>query len=1034
MNHLDHLDNHHLQQDGHDVDDDGDDGGYDGVDEAVDLRYNREKEVIMSEPDEGSTPALSTTAETAEIAPLQRSDSITTLVESYDGQTHENGLPGDDHYEHNIATTHSAQPQQQQQQQEREEKEEEREEQQQRQQPQPLTPSHTQHHQSQEQSQPQSPPPPPLQQPQQQQHHNYHHHHLKHRHSGSASSQSSSNPGHRAVQSHKPAHHRAHFAAAYRPQAARNSSQRNLMRLQALKAAGAGAAAGAGVGGSTTTNPDVNSGEGGITAAVADAISGVEAATSGHIRQVSDPTIGQTRRHHVRKKSAPVGRIGGVIQQDKAFANQTSLGLASGSTTAAGGGSGGLGTGTQQGQKQSDKAAHPSHHVATVHHVAHPARPGMRRNFSTPVIRHQRNTSNISAKKSALGTAQPMTRTKSHDRPTYSSSTASGRQPTGDGNGNERGGAARGRTSTTSHATASATAAPRDKKTVPKKTVGFQLSADSTDESEWEDNNSPSGTTSPASTRQNSVVTTGHDHGQGKYSSALDQNQQNLQEFQRLLSHHTTYTPGARSPLAQIHTPTQPQPFAQDEQLRRPRQSQLQLQHQPRQQGTQGTPTTPTSDHPRFMYNRKAPPSISSVSISAHAPLASAQPHPAMSAAATSSQSSNTTPTTTASSGYGGASSSASGQGASFSVEGGVSRFLTSGPTGASSIATDTSVSPYMHNYRTTTITARPTTPGAGAGAPSDDKSLLTSPTSRYRVTDLASRTQQRLWLDRDSMTPGLRPATAASAIGLDGDFRYRGEFGNALMGGIDSTMVAGDDRDGTSTTTGGLAMNPGKRNRKLYDKYTTEFSVVHRFRDPVADSFRRLQMLPKSDRDVAAAKDTAGIPKDYIGAHLSPSTAHLSLQSQAAAAAGRPGTPTSASTSQAQTPTHSRRRSGASSKFGSQVRFKTMSPEGDDNSTDYSSDDHGDSLVMQKKQHNTSREGGPPLRGGLAGPHRRLPLRGPQGMTGVIQEEAGNTGGTGFGGEQVEGHPVGRRPTDEEMLLRRIWNWRDMAVVGGDE
>lgn len=316
-------------------------------------------------------------------------------------------------------------------------------------------------------------------------------------------------------------------------------------------------------------------------------------------------------------------------------------------------------------------------------------------------------------------------------------------------------------------------------------------------------------------------------------------------------------------------------------------------------------------------------------------------------------------------------------------------------------------------------------------------------------------------------MAPGARPSTAAAAAaaanGIDGDFRQRGGYATmhpsqaTISGTIDGNILLSDDRDGgagaAAAAAAAAAMNPAKRNKKLYDKYTTEFSVVHRFRDPVADSFKRLLLLPKSDRDAAAAKDTAGIPRDYIGAHLSPSTAQFSLQAQAQGntGAGVPPPPSSSGGSSTaagsgmtpQSPLNSHRTSrSTSSKYGSQVRFRNaMAPnnsmQDDSNSTDYSSDDQGDSLVMQKKQQKSGSRGGP---GNMAGGHRRLPLRGPPGMGGVIQEESFSNSGSGImsgAGEQHGtdgGQSVERRPTDEEMLLRRIWEWRDMPAVGGTE
>ncbi|KAI5295322.1 hypothetical protein KEM52_001706 [Ascosphaera acerosa] len=562
-----------------------------------------------------------------------------------------------------------------------------------------------------------------------------------------------------ALAHRRPAVHRVHtpqFAAAYRPQAARNPVQRNALRVQALKAAGMAApdpeaadsaakpvapadapaeaapmaSPGAADQPSLATFPPTPAAA--ATAAADEASASPHASTqaNNHVRQSSDPTAGQaTRRHHIRKKSAPAGRVsidasaqaqartGGQVGGGDSTSRLSSMShspaaSASGSTS---------GTGTTSERSGRRTASHHHHHGGHGHHVhvvAHPARPGMRRNFSTPLFRHQRNVSAAAGKKSVLGLAQPLARTKSHDRPGSSSSALGG-------GGN----------------------------------VGFQLSADSTDdESEWEDN--VSGTTSPASTRQSSFVNRaataathhagadGDEPRQAAHGPALELQRQNMNH----LLNPGGYTPGARSPLAQIQTQAPPQsqlPAGSDRSTQqeadhlqppeqRPQQQQGDSQRQADLPRTPATPTTPTADHPRLLYNRKAPPSVSSMSISAHAPLASAQPLSPM-PTATFSRASAGTPK-----GGGGvpagaaaelssAAASATGHGASSSVENGVSRFLTDGGSrgggaAASSIATDTSGSPTALHLRT---------PGEGRGA-----ATLKSPASRYRMTDLASRTQ----------------------------------------------------------------------------------------------------------------------------------------------------------------------------------------------------------------------------------------------------------------------------------------------------
>lgn len=93
------------------------------------------------------------------------------------------------------------------------------------------------------------------------------------------------------------------------------------------------------------------------------------------------------------------------------------------------------------------------------------------------------------------------------------------------------------------------------------------------------------------------------------------------------------------------------------------------------------------------------------------------------------------------------------------------------------------------------------------------------SPSGDYRLSDLASRTQQKLWLQRKEIAP-MSPA------------RTQAQTSN-------------------SAPTEPLHVPPApsvdkeRHDWKLYRKIATEFSVVHRFRDPVADSFRRLALLP---------------------------------------------------------------------------------------------------------------------------------------------------------------------------------------------
>ncbi|KAI1978179.1 hypothetical protein LOZ53_005432 [Ophidiomyces ophidiicola] len=114
------------------------------------------------------------------------------------------------------------------------------------------------------------------------------------------------------------------------------------------------------------------------------------------------------------------------------------------------------------------------------------------------------------------------------------------------------------------------------------------------------------------------------------------------------------------------------------------------------------------------------------------------------------------------------------------------------------------------------------------------------------------SRTQQKLWLQRTATMSNSPPDTFAPGL-----------CPAVTPSAIDSHISGVPSRP---TTSGydtrrpviGPPCPPGmpaadsesKRARKIYDRLATEYSVVRRFRDPVVDSFKRLRLIPGSNTD----------------------------------------------------------------------------------------------------------------------------------------------------------------------------------------
>ncbi|KLJ06684.1 hypothetical protein EMPG_17822 [Blastomyces silverae] len=317
-----------------------------------------------------------------------------------------------------------------------------------------------------------------------------------------------------------------------------------------------------------------------------------------------------------------------------------------------------------------------------------------------------------------------------------------------------------------------------------KKTVGFELVA-SDDDDEWEDNNS---SYSPESTRRN--------------SSPLAQASSGLEGEAKQQATELANGSGTEASQGQ-HT----RPLDQDDIASR-------LLHQP--------------------HASKVPPTISSVSATATPPAVERSPRPPSfptlpSGRVRDSDQVGQWPTV-------GSASISNPHGTSSSIEGGVSRFLINNTGSQSGAFTDSEPpSSFLPHYN-------PNTP------PSPETYSAKRPTSRGRQQEPPSRTQQKLWLQRTAVLTTSPPDPSMS-----------GPSPTVPPSSMEPTFMAATQsrpgsrdhaRDGRRTLLGigGTAgVNPeseAKRARKIYDKSTTEYSVVRRFRSPISESLLRLDKI----------------------------------------------------------------------------------------------------------------------------------------------------------------------------------------------
>ncbi|KAJ5959645.1 uncharacterized protein N7479_006795 [Penicillium vulpinum] len=401
----------------------------------------------------------------------------------------------------------------------------------------------------------------------------------------------------------------------------------------------------------------------------------------------------------------------------------------------------------------------------------HTTDPSMKRNYSTPVLR--RNTSAVGKK--ALVTERP---------------------PSG---------------------------------TVKKKTVGFELGDDETDEAEWEDT-----TQSPESTRRNSVVP----------SNPSADNSAVLVDHLTFVKRPYPQMPRATSLPESITTKfvrertelNEDEDEGEDEEA---------AQQDSEEEAEESSQHTEQSDIATRLLSpthpSKAPPAMSSISAMVKPEAKNLNPASRSSASlnlAVGQDNARRTFSTASMASMPGSHPQAT----SSSMEGGVSRFILNNKNSMqASSRTDSdpnTPSSFLPHYH-------PQTPPS----PNSAAAKLTASPARPRGADLPSRTQQKLWLQRTATLNNSPPdnhgvAAAAPPSAIDPNFIAASHTRPGASTYDASRGLSGDGR------AGGAGHDSETRHiRKAYEKTSLELMVVRRFQSPTGQSFARLRHIVRANK-----------------------------------------------------------------------------------------------------------------------------------------------------------------------------------------
>ncbi|RAL16277.1 uncharacterized protein BO97DRAFT_129481 [Aspergillus homomorphus CBS 101889] len=186
----------------------------------------------------------------------------------------------------------------------------------------------------------------------------------------------------------------------------------------------------------------------------------------------------------------------------------------------------------------------------------------------------------------------------------------------------------------------------------------------------------------------------------------------------------------------------------------------------------------------------------------------------------------------------------------SSSIEGGVSKFIISNKPATNSYSrTDSdpnTPSSFLPHYHPQT----PPSPNRASSA----RKTRTSPPSRPPGAEPHSRTQQKLWLQRTaalntSPPDGVSTVTPPSVVDPSFAAPHTRPGANAFEPG--RGLV-----NGSARASGTAHDSEAKHVRKAYEKTTLELTVVRRFQSPTGDSFRRLTAILNDSRGASSSLD----------------------------------------------------------------------------------------------------------------------------------------------------------------------------------
>ncbi|KAJ5583239.1 hypothetical protein N7535_001859 [Penicillium sp. DV-2018c] len=356
-----------------------------------------------------------------------------------------------------------------------------------------------------------------------------------------------------------------------------------------------------------------------------------------------------------------------------------------------------------------------------------------------------------------------------------------------------------------------------------KKTVGFELADDETDEAEWEDT-----TQSPESTRRNSVAPLNPSADNGT-----------------VLVDHLTFVkrPYPQMPRATSLPESITNKFARErselDENENEDQDEEDEQHDSETETEKSTQPAEHGDIANRLlspsHSTKAPPAMSSISAMVKPEASNLNPASRSSASlnlAAGQDNARRTFSTTSMASMPGSHPHAT----SSSMEGGVSRFIMNKNGMQATSRTDSdpnTPSSFLPHYHPQT----PPSPNTAAQP--------TSSPARPRGAELPSRTQQKLWLQRTATLNNSPPDGVAATIPSSGMDISAANHARSGAGTYDANrMMNGEGR------AGGAGHDSETRHiRKAYERTSLELMVVRRFQSPTGQSFARLRHLARVNK-----------------------------------------------------------------------------------------------------------------------------------------------------------------------------------------